>query len=169
MKKRFKSIFILALALVIIFKVLPALGLYGLFLDQGTYDYDEGAYGPEVVISDLGELTPKTQALAEDFLARCQEEGLPVLITETYRTQDRQDYLYEQGRTREGPVVTWTRQSSHTDRRAFDICKEGPDPYGDEDFFRRCAEIGLEVGLSPGYYWETCQDKPHFEYDPWWD
>lgn len=120
-------------------------------------------------INDLNALEPKTRKLAETFLTRCYEEGLPVVITETYRSQARQDELYEQGRSRSGPIVTWTHHSMHTERRAFDICKDGPDPYGDEAFFKRCADIGLEVGLTPGYYFEKYQDKPHFQRNEWWD
>ncbi len=125
--------------------------------------------GQETKINDLNELDPKTQELAENFLARCHEEGLPVVVTETYRTQARQDELYEQGRSLGGPVVTWTRHSLHTERRAFDICKDGPDPYGDDEFFRHCADIGVEVGLTPGFYFEKYQDKPHFQRDRYWD
>lgn len=114
-------------------------------------------------IDDLDELTPSTKRKAEKFLARCEEEGLQVIINETYRSQERQDYLYEQGRSRPGDIVTWTKNSNHTKRTAFDIRKKGLDPYGDEEFFRRCAEIGKEVGLTPGYYFKKYQDKPHFE------
>ena len=118
------------------------------------------------VISDIEQLSPKTKELALEFLARCEAEGLPVQITETYRTQERQNALYEQGRSLPGPIVTWTKNSKHTQGLAFDICKAGGDPYGDDDFFRRCAEIGREVGLSPGYFWEKNPDKPHYQYNP---
>ena len=35
-------------------------------------------------------------------------------------------------------------------------------------FFRKCAEIGKEVGLTPGYYFERYQDMPHYELNRWW-
>jgi len=84
---------------------------------------------------------------------------------ETYRTQERQDYLYEQGRTRIGQIVTWTRNSKHTKRNAFDIAKNVPgEEYSDLDFFRRAAEIGESIGLEAGYYWtDGKQDMPHFQ------
>ena len=106
--------------------------------------------------------------MCKEFLNRCENAGLPVIITETYRSQKRQDELFRQGRETDGPVVTWTKNSRHTKRRAFDIAKRGPDPYGDEEFFRKCAEIGKEVGLNPGYFWNDYQDKPHYEWDEWW-
>lgn len=46
---------------------------------------------------DIGALLPAAQAACRAFLAECEKEGLPVLITETYRTQERQDYLYAPG------------------------------------------------------------------------
>lgn len=141
----------------------------GMLVVHRAEDRDLVLDDPYAKINDLEDLEPQTQELAAAFLNRCHEEGLPVVITETYRTQERQDQLYEQGRSQEGPVVTWTRKSLHTERRAFDICKAGPDPYGDDEFFRRCADIGLELGLTAGYYFEKYQDKPHFQLDKWWE
>lgn len=120
------------------------------------------------IISDLNQLTPDTKKLALEFLSRCEAEGLDVKIIETYRTQKRQDYLYAQGRNTDGPRVTWTKSSVHTRRRAFDIVKRGEDPYGDEEFFEKCAKIGEEVGLEAGHYW-TVRDSGHFQNFNWWN
>ena len=120
-------------------------------------------------IRDLDELNKSTKAKCEEFLARCESEGLSVIVTETYRTQARQDYLYAQGRTRDGIVVTQTKSSVHTERKAFDIAKNiTGEEYDDDQFFKRCAEIGREVGLNAGYFWEGFQDKAHFQNDDWW-
>lgn len=166
MKRMLTTLGVIAIIVVLIFAAFPKMGVYEYLFDRGTYreSYDN----PQAIITDLDELTPKTKELALEFLERCEEEGLKVKITETYRTKERQEKLYAQGRTEEGPVVTWTKNSKHTTRRAFDICQQGDNPYGDEEFFRKCAEIGKEVGLSPGYYWERHQDKPHYELDKWW-
>lgn len=45
--------------------------------------------------------------------ARCFAIGLPLIITSTLRDQECQDMLYEQGRTKPGKIVTWTRNSRH--------------------------------------------------------
>lgn len=166
MKKFFKRIILTAIFFVVIFKVFPKIGLYTYIFDRGNY---KNSYNPpDKVISDLDELTPKTKKLALKFLKRCEEKGLPVKITETYRTKARQEFLYSQGRTTEGPIVTWTKESKHMKRYAFDICKDGENPYGDEEFFKMCAEIGREVGLTPGYFWKEYKDMPHYEYNRWW-
>lgn len=140
--------------------------LLSFFLLEIFREEPKGNYGtPTERISSLEELTEKTREAAVLFLELAEKEGLPVLITETYRTQERQEYLYEQGRTRPGQIVTWTKKSNHTKRNAFDIAKNVPgEEYSDLEFFRRCAEIGKSIGLSPGYYWEEGkQDMPHFE------
>ncbi|MSU03496.1 M15 family metallopeptidase [Tissierella sp. DSM 105185] len=65
--------------------------------------------------------------------------------------------------------LTSLENSKHTKRRAFDICEDNTDePYGDLEFFRKCAEIGKEVGLTPGYYFKNYQDMPHYELNRWW-
>lgn len=164
-----KTIVLLIILLLIFlgFIIFPRIGLYSYYFDSGDYEYRDDFY--HGIITDFDELSPKTRDLALEFLRRCEEEGLNVRITETYRTQARQDLLYEQGRTTDGSIVTWTRNSKHTQRRAFDICEDGTDdPYGDLDFFRKCAEIGREVGLTPGYYFQGFQDMPHYEYNAWW-
>ena len=164
-----KPVLIIGVVLIlflIIFILLPKLGVYAYFFDRG--DYDDALKDSTEQIREISELTPHTQKLCKEFLIRCENAGLPVIITETYRSQKRQDELFRQGRETDGPVVTWTKNSRHTKRRAFDIAKRGPDPYGDEEFFRKCAEIGKEVGLNPGYFWDDYQDKPHYELDAWW-
>lgn len=162
-----KTIILFLLLLLLLFVIFPRMGVYGLIFDRGNYVHTDESYTG--IISDLDELSPKTKELAIEFLERCEENGLSVRITETYRTQGRQNMLYEQGRTMPGLIVTWTRNSKHTNRRAFDICEDNTDdPYGNLEFFRRCAEIGREVGLTPGYYFKTYQDMPHYELNRWW-
>ena len=113
---------------------------------------------------DINELDKDTQYFCRKFLEECKKQGLNVLVTETYRSQARQNYLYEQGRTRPGNVVTWTKNSNHTGRRAFDICKnvKGHE-YDDNAFFKKCADIAVSLGLEAGYYWKDKQDKPHIQ------
>ncbi len=118
---------------------------------------------------DISELTPTAQKACNLFMAKCKAAGLNVLITETYRSQERQNYLYKQGRTRSGQVVTWTLNSRHTSRRAWDICKnvKGQE-YSDSSFFKACGMIAAELGITWGGTWKT-PDTPHFEVDEKWN
>ena len=48
---------------------------------------------------DIKQLSANAQKACELFLEKCKQAGLNVLVTETKRTQERQNYLYCQGRT----------------------------------------------------------------------
>lgn len=117
---------------------------------------------------DIKELSAQAQKACDLFMEECKKQGLNVLITETYRSQERQNYLYEQGRSRPGQVVTWTRNSRHTSRRAWDICKDVKgQEYNDHTFFRKCGDIAKDLGIIWGGTWAT-PDTPHFEISTDW-
>lgn len=117
---------------------------------------------------DPRELSKSGQMALALFLEECNKQGLQVLVTETYRSQERQNYLYEQGRSRPGKVVTWTKNSRHTSRRAWDICKnvKGQE-YSDASFFKNCGIIAKHLGIIWGGEWQP-QDTPHFEISSTW-
>lgn len=117
---------------------------------------------------DINELHPVAQKACRLFLQECEKVGLNVCITETYRSQARQNYLYEQGRTRAGNVVTWTKNSRHTGRMAWDICKNVKGQgYADAAFFAKCGTIAKKLGITWGGTWKT-PDTPHFEVTKDW-
>lgn len=118
---------------------------------------------------DINELATNAQKACKAFLEECKAQGLKVLITETYRSQERQNYLYEQGRTTKGNIVTWTKYSRHTSRRAWDICQnvKGQE-YSNTTFFRRCGDIARSMGIIWGGDWST-PDMPHFEVSEGWE
>lgn len=77
-------------------------------------------------------------------LQRMKDEfGYEVRVTETFRSQARQDELYAQGRSTPGPTVTWTRNSNHTKGRAADLLIVG----GDDAAYAKLATIAVEEGL----------------------
>ena len=122
-----------------------------------------------MAVRDINKLLPVAQKACRLFLSECEKEGLPVLITETYRSQERQNELYAQGRTKPGKVVTWTKNSRHTSRLAWDICKnvKGAE-YSDTSFFKKCGAIAKKLGITWGGDWKT-PDMPHFEVTKSWD
>lgn len=86
--------------------------------------------------------------------------GHPIRVVETFRTQNRQDDLYAQGRTEPGARVTWTRTSLHTDGRAVDVAFAGPEPYSEAhpwDLLATCAQrVGLEgLGVKDCGHWQV--------------
>lgn len=99
--------------------------------------------------------------LMKEFERACRDEGLPVRITETLRSQERQRELFAQGRTRPGPVVTWTLNSLHLGGRAFDFTLVGAPEYDDDpEAWELAGAIGEELGLRWG---GSFGDYGHFE------
>ena len=71
---------------------------------------------------DVAQLKQVAQTAVRLLFQECAKAGITnIFITETYRSQERQNYLYAQGRTRSGNIVTWTRTSNHSGRLAWDI------------------------------------------------
>jgi hypothetical protein len=94
----------------------------------------------------LGLVNAEFRGRLERVIERMESEfGYKVEIAETYRTQERQDALYAQGRTEPGQVVTWTRASNHTLGRAADLVIDGS--YGDTVAYERLMRIAREEGL----------------------
>ena len=122
------------------------------------------AYDKTKVVDDINEIDSETKKGCLLFIEECKKRNLDIRIFETYRPQERQDYLYEQGRTRSGSKVTWTKSSYHTTRRAFDVIHRTLLWNAPESFWKGIAEVGKMFGFNCGYYW-TKQDKPHFQLD----
>lgn len=116
---------------------------------------------------ELSLLRDDVEANVRTFLRICEEQDLKVLITQTVRDDEYQAYLYAQGRTRPGNIVTnGKRTTFHGAGLAFDICQniKGQE-YNDEGFFRNCAIIAKHMGFTWGGDWKGFQDKPHFQWD----
>lgn len=95
-------------------------------------------------------------------------------IVQGVRTQAEQNALYEQGRTKPGPIVTWTRNSNHIPKadgygHAIDFAAfvNGALTW-DEKYYPRIADtiigVGLELGIpvESGAYWKN-KDWGHIE------
>ena len=118
---------------------------------------------------DIDLLRPDVAANCRLWVERCRAMGLQVLVTNTVRDREYQAYLYEQGRTRPGGIVTNSPVPTfHADTSglAFDFCKnvKGHE-YDDTDFFRKAAAVAKEMGFSWGGDWRTFVDLPHIQWD----
>lgn len=101
---------------------------------------------PTTVLRTLQGLDPEFRARLQRVIDRMEKEhGHDVTLVETVRDQSRQNYLFEQGRSRPGPVVTWTRSSNHTRGRAADVIVDGT--YNNPLAMVRLARIAREEGL----------------------
>ncbi|WP_342557802.1 hypothetical protein [Lysinibacillus sp. FSL P4-0201] len=71
---------------------------------------------------DISKLLPVVQTACHLLLQECFKAGIKtIFITEIYRSQERQNYLYVQGRTRSGQIVTWTLAINHKSRLVWGI------------------------------------------------
>jgi len=110
---------------------------------------------------DIEKLTSPFKEKVKDFLndERIKDK---IFITEAYRSQERQNYLYYDVK----PRVTWTLNSNHTKGIAIDIAFSWSDLYPSDIYeWKEVAEVAKEYGIDWGYdLWKT--DKPHFQ-DNW--
>lgn len=119
---------------------------------------------------DIKALNPLCQVLLNLALDEIKKKGVNPLIVETYRSQERQNYLYAQGRTRAGSVVTWTLNSIHTKKNAVDVIPQrkingkmvaiwnANDPQT-QIIIKTMEKYGFEAG----YNWLSSPDSPHFQ------
>ena len=118
---------------------------------------------------DITLLRPDVAANCRKWLELCQEAGLDNLVTNTVRDREYQEYLYAQGRTRPGSIVTNGKiPTFHADTAglAFDFCKnvKGHE-YDDNAFFAKAGAIAKGMGFSWGGDWESFPDMPHIQWD----
>jgi len=109
-------------------------------------------------------LLPELYKLYLEFDKKMKEFGIDYILTCTTRTQADQDSLWDQGRIKPGPIVTWTRKSKHIEGKAFDIAiiKDGKISWKPKDYLL-AGEIGRGLGLGWGGAWAKSKDYPHFE------
>jgi len=116
---------------------------------------------------DLADLRADVRTNVETLLSLCRDQGLNVLITQTKRDNEYQAYLYEQGRSRPGSIVTNSRTTTfHGKGFAIDFCenRKGHE-YEDPAFFRNVAIIAKGLGFSWGGDWKSFVDYPHLQWD----
>lgn len=118
---------------------------------------------------DIEELEPDTRRLCKLLIKRCEERGIRLLVTSTYRSWACQDALYAKGRTAPGAKVTNARggQSWHNFRRAFDVVpldSDGRCVWNDSNLWLRIGRLGQALKLEWGGDFKTLKDKPHFQF-----
>ncbi|MCX5764283.1 MAG: M15 family metallopeptidase, partial [Gemmatimonadetes bacterium] len=99
---------------------------------------------PSTVFRDPALLQPEFRSKVERVVQRMKgETGADVTIRESWRSQTRQNALYDQGRSTSGPVVTWTQNSRHSSGLAADLVVSG----GSSSQYAALQQIANEEGL----------------------
>jgi len=81
---------------------------------------------------------------SKNLVEQANKIGIPILITDGFRSIESQNDIYEQGRTTIGAIDSYAKG-------------------GEADWFE-VARIGKELGFTWGGDWRGFKDYPHFEY-----
>lgn len=123
----------------------------------------------------LNDLHPDMKPLMRWFLDECQKQGIDVLVTCTWRSNDEQGKLYAQGRSTPGRIVTNAKpgQSMHNfmlngvpASKAFDVVPlihGKPEWDASNPVWEKMGEIGESVGLEWAGHWIKWREFPHFQ------
>ena len=129
-----------------------------------------------VASTDLSLLAPKFRAAVEQAVSACLAAGLEVKVHEAFRSQARQAWLFAQGRTRPGDIVTNAPTSLtswhgyglavdviHKTRAYWPAGRGRQHVAANEQWFRRVGQVYKEHGLSWGGDWRR-PDTPHMQW-----
>lgn len=146
---------------------------------------------------DIKDLHPDVQVLYNKFFDKCRRDtwlarnGISILLTCTYRSNEEQNQLYARGRTAPGPIVTNAKagQSKHNATTpqgkpaslAFDVVPlrggkpvwgtsgagvnedDSDDATNDLEVWQRVGAHGKAVGLEWAGDWTRMREFPHFQ------
>ena len=119
---------------------------------------------PSGAIKDIELLDPKLIVLCILHIALCKQIGIEIVITETFRTGERQAMLYAQGRTTPGKKVTNAKKgkSLHEKGLAYDfaVLVKGKVDYRNVDDYYKAGHLAETLGLKWG---GRFGDNPHIE------
>ncbi|WP_010529350.1 M15 family metallopeptidase [Lentibacillus jeotgali] len=123
-------------------------------------------------------LDPVVTEKTEKLVDQAAEKNIDVVITETVRSHEEQDALYEQGRSKKGSIVTYAEggESYHNYGLAVDYALRNHNGKiiwntsydgnnnGESDWFE-VADIAKELGFEWGGDWSNFKDYPHLQMD----
>jgi peptidoglycan L-alanyl-D-glutamate endopeptidase CwlK len=125
----------------------------------------------------LDGLYPPVKKAVGQLEENCIKRGITIQITEGFRSFEKQNQLYEQGRTMSGPIITNAKggQSYHNYGLAIDFALINPknkqlswntkidrNHNGTADWMEVVQEA-KKLGFAWGGDWENFKDYPHLE------
>ncbi len=116
----------------------------------------------------IEDLHPRLQILCRKHMEACRNHGIIIIITSTLRDQDYQTYLYKQGRSVPGKIITNSKLlGPHGFGLAYDVAPVTSDGktilWEDAVRWKIIGAEGKKLGLAWGGDWKSISDKPHFE------
>lgn len=129
-------------------------------------------FNPKKSSRKVEDLIPLVGHKAILHIHACQQVGIDLLITCTYRCGADQNILYAQGRTAPGRIVTNAKagDSTHQYRIAYDVVplRDGKPVWStsgaDGALWQKVGELGKSQGLAWAGDWKKFKEFPHFQY-----
>ena len=136
--------------------------LHDYLLESKTLD----AYIEGFKKKDIADLLPTINKRAKGLVLMMKMWGMPIRVTEGFRSYERQNELYEQGRTTPGSIVTNAKggESYHNFGVAFDVVFREKGYDAPQKDWERLGQFGKILGLSWGGDWTGFVDRPHFQF-----
>jgi len=117
---------------------------------------------------DIELLLPQVKSRVKSFIVECDKQNIDIIVTSTYRDNESQQELYNQGRTTDGKIVTKAKagQSFHNFKCAVDVVPvvHGKPIWNDDSLWNKIGSIGKSVGLEWAGDWKSFKEKAHFQY-----
>ncbi|WP_407690672.1 M15 family metallopeptidase [Salinibacillus xinjiangensis] len=123
-------------------------------------------------------LHPVVAEKRDTLISQAKEKGISILITDDFRTVEKQNRLYEQGRSEEGNIVTYAKGGSsyHNYGLAIDFAIQLENGHviwdlqydgnenGHSDWME-VVDLAKNLGFEWGGDWESFKDYPHLQID----
>jgi peptidoglycan L-alanyl-D-glutamate endopeptidase CwlK len=120
----------------------------------------------------IGDIAPQFRDRFVNWLAAVEAAGVDALVTCTLRSNEEQDALYAQGRTKPGKVVTNARagQSAHNYGLALDfvpLVNGKPEWSASHPHWKVAGELAVHHGLEWAGTWTRFREFPHVQVPNW--
>ncbi|ARI78390.1 peptidase [Halobacillus mangrovi] len=123
-------------------------------------------------------LHPKVEEYKNELIATSKNKGIDIIITEGHRSVERQNKLYERGRSTDGSIVTYAKggESFHNYGLAIDFALKLDDgdvawdmtrddnKNGESDWME-VVTIAKDMGFVWGGDFSNFKDYPHLQMD----
>lgn len=121
-------------------------------------------------------LHPVVNGYKNELVAKAEAKGIDIIITEGHRSAEKQNSLYEKGRSKEGSIVTNAKagESYHNYGLAIDFALK--DNHGQvswdmnmdqnkngESDWMEVVSIAKDMGFEWGGDWSNFKDYPHLQ------
>ncbi|QGH33039.1 M15 family peptidase [Gracilibacillus salitolerans] len=124
------------------------------------------------------ELHPIVEESKEELVKQADEIGISIIITDSFRSAEEQDAIYQQGRETEGTIVTYAQggESYHNYGLAIDFALQTNEnnviwdleydgnQNGESDWME-VVEIAKDLGFTWGGDFTRFKDYPHLQMD----